>query len=91
MQFECPACRHAINANVAKPGKFQPKCPKCGAAILIQITVGLPGDATGKGSAPTKAPVPRPVDPDATYASQPPATPSGPAPPLAWTWAPLAQ
>ena len=79
MQFECPACRNPITANVAKPGKFQPKCPKCGTQIVIRIQVSLVDEQTfvepaPKRSAPVKAPAPRPVlkeDPEGTFASAP--------------------
>ena len=84
MQFECPACRHPITANVAKPGKFRPKCPKCSIRIVILIQVGLVDEETlvepapkrpaPKRSAPLDAPVPKHVlkdDPDATFAGAP--------------------
>ena len=79
MQFQCPACQNPITANVAKPGKFQPKCPKCGTQIVIRIQVSLVDEQTHvepapKRSAPVKAPAPRHVlkeDPDSTFASAP--------------------
>ena len=76
MQFGCPACAATISANFAKPGRFTPKCPKCGELFVVQIQVTLATALASIGgpkrSAPTKAPAPRPpapVDVDSTLPS----------------------
>jgi serine/threonine protein kinase len=37
MQFSCPYCQHTASAKNPKPGKFKPKCPKCGKVFQLVI------------------------------------------------------
>ena len=79
MQFGCPACHTTVSANFAKPGRFTPKCPKCGTPFIVQIQVTLAEEpalaAKGgepKHSGPVKISAPRkpaPVDVDSTLPS----------------------
>ncbi len=73
MQFGCPSCAATISANFPKPGRFAPKCPKCGAPFVVQIRVSLePAPVGAKDSGPMPAPAPRrmePADAEATLAS----------------------
>lgn len=35
--IRCPSCRHTIALKGVKPGKFQPKCPKCKQPFILVI------------------------------------------------------
>ena len=35
--IRCPNCRHTIALRGVKPGKFQPKCPKCKEPFVLVI------------------------------------------------------
>ncbi len=36
----CPHCQHAIAVKNAKPGRYSPKCSKCGQAFLLTVPAG---------------------------------------------------
>ena len=40
MQFPCPSCKQAITAKPPKPGKYTPKCPKCGKPFQMIVPDG---------------------------------------------------
>lgn len=71
MSIVCPHCRAALNPKGLKPGKFQPKCPKCQKSFQITITADESGKISGKvtvipPTAPSKAtapPAPKPAAP----------------------------
>ena len=74
MQFGCPACAATVSANFAKPGRFTPKCPKCGVQFVVQIQISLASQPAhvSKRSGPVRAPaplIPAPVDVDSTMPS----------------------
>lgn len=37
MLISCPSCRSQINGKLPKPGKYTPKCPKCGATFQMVV------------------------------------------------------
>ena len=68
MQFACPSCQSTITANPNRPGKFTPKCPKCGTAFVLSIQILSLDDY--KASQATKGDSRRvELDPDSTFAS----------------------
>jgi len=46
MSIVCPNCRSALNPKGLKPGKFQPKCPKCQKQFQITIVADESGRPT---------------------------------------------
>jgi len=56
VQFPCPACAAPINFNPPKPGRYHPKCPKCGVPFVLAIQINPPATPAVKPPAP-----PRPV------------------------------
>lgn len=44
MSIACPYCSIVLKPRELKPGKYNPKCPKCG--NLFAIIVGIGGDVT---------------------------------------------
>ena len=51
MSIVCPYCKAALNPKGLKPGKYQPKCPKCQKAFLITVAADESGKVVGKVSA----------------------------------------
>jgi serine/threonine protein kinase len=73
-------CRATISATPPKPGRFTPKCPKCGEKFVVQISVSTldqnrtdtPSTTSFAEPGRTVTSVPRsavPTDPNATFAS----------------------
>jgi serine/threonine protein kinase len=68
MAIVCPHCRHALNLKNAKPGRYTPKCSKCGKPFALTVsdgpevkfTVGLPPSASGQKATKKPAGPPRP-------------------------------
>jgi serine/threonine protein kinase len=46
MKISCPACQHRLGLNDPKPGKYQPKCPKCGERFLLLIPANVGEEPT---------------------------------------------
>ena len=38
MPIICPHCGHSMNAKNLRPGKFKPKCTKCGGVFVLEIS-----------------------------------------------------
>jgi serine/threonine protein kinase len=51
MSIVCPSCKSALNPKGLKPGKFQPKCPKCQKPFLLVVTADESGTISGKATA----------------------------------------
>jgi hypothetical protein len=63
----CPNCHKSLQLKGLKPGRFKPKCPRCGQAF--QLTV--PAEP---GKEPVAAPLPAKPAPAPAAAAPPPAT-----------------
>jgi eukaryotic-like serine/threonine-protein kinase len=37
MPFACPLCQNPISLKGAKPGRYKPKCPKCGGTFALTV------------------------------------------------------
>lgn len=80
MNIACPYCKAGLTPKKLKPGKYQPKCPKCARPFLIVV----PADETGTISvqpvevggatsvAPSASVPPKPAAPEATAVSPAP-------------------
>src|SRR5262245_18282883 len=53
MAVHCPYCQHSMNVKSARPGRFNPKCSKCGRVFLLTVSAG-----PGAGPTFTVAPAP---------------------------------
>ena len=51
MSFACPYCKAALNPKGLKPGKYQPKCPKCQKAFSITVLADDAGKLSARVSA----------------------------------------
>jgi len=79
MHFPCPSCKQAISANPPKPGKYTPKCPKCGKSFVLlvpedptaTVQVRAASPASGRISAPPKAPPPPSPEITGEFTQQP--------------------
>lgn len=46
MLIECPDCRHAIRIVDRRPGRFNPRCPKCSAVFELVVPLGKDEELT---------------------------------------------
>ncbi|MFQ3591799.1 MAG: protein kinase [Gemmataceae bacterium] len=67
MSIVCPHCGHSMNAKGIRPGKFKPKCTKCGRVFLLEVGEGP--QLTIKTSLPPGEPPKVAFNPDATEPS----------------------
>ena len=68
MQFPCPACAAPITVNPPKPGRYNPKCPKCGVPFVLAIQVNPPASGAVRPPAPRRPAV---VDAESTLPTAP--------------------
>ncbi len=66
MSVPCPQCQSPLNVNGLKPGKFKPKCPKCGTVFALVVPDSPDGTILAKLIA-MKVPQPA-ADPNTTGA-----------------------
>jgi eukaryotic-like serine/threonine-protein kinase len=69
----CPHCKHSLSVKIAKPGRYTPKCPKCGQAFLLVVAED-PNEAPRAGLLPAKKspqPAPGPHETAATLPDSP--------------------
>lgn len=79
MLIPCPNCKASINAKPPKPGRYTPKCPKCGNPFLMVV----PADTNAtvqikplpKEPSPQRATVPFPPPQTKTPAAPKPVSP----------------
>ena len=77
MSFACPYCKAVLNPKGLKPGKYQPKCPKCQKAFAIAIAADDAGLLLARVTALPSASVPvapkpqKPLDPEEVAARMP--------------------
>jgi hypothetical protein len=66
VSIRCPHCQNAITVKGAKPGRYTPKCPKCGGSFALTVTEG--GEdrwvVEGPDVKPKAAPEPLPLPDD---------------------------
>jgi eukaryotic-like serine/threonine-protein kinase len=48
MQIQCPECGNAMSAGAIKPGRYQPKCKKCGKPFAVIVEGDPPTIKVGK-------------------------------------------
>ncbi|MFO0867549.1 MAG: protein kinase [Pirellulales bacterium] len=72
MKIACPHCQHRLSLQDPKPGRYQPKCPKCGERFLLTVPADpqqpprVELNAAVAGAAPTPATGGRPTSEAAT-------------------------
>ncbi len=52
MLFPCPACAAPITVHPPKPGRYNPKCPKCGVPFVLAIQINPPASGAVRPPAP---------------------------------------
>jgi eukaryotic-like serine/threonine-protein kinase len=88
--IQCPHCRHQIEVKGARPGRFTPKCTKCGQRFMLvipegggdpQVSVIAPNSAAAtQPPQQTAAPAAAPRRAEPTETQPPTAAPQRPAP-----------
>ena len=53
MSFACPYCKAVLNPKGLKPGRFQPKCPKC-AETFVLVPAGAAHTFGNRSDAPAR-------------------------------------
>src|SRR5262245_48035810 len=71
MSIPCPYCKAVLNPKGLKPGRFQPKCPKCakafviivpedeGGTVMVQKIAEKPAEKPADGSGPDTSRTPK--------------------------------
>ncbi len=63
MQFPCPSCHQAISATPPKPGKYMPKCPKCGKSFVLLVPEDPTATVQVRAAAPPSGRISAPPNP----------------------------
>jgi serine/threonine protein kinase len=77
MQIQCPECESVMSVGAIKPGRYQPKCKKCGKPFIVLVEGEPPKIRVGKVKpAPAVAATPSRVSTDATIDGSRPSQPA---------------
>jgi eukaryotic-like serine/threonine-protein kinase len=76
MQIKCPECESVMSVGAIKPGRYQPKCKKCGKPFIVLVEGDPPKVRVGKlKPAPAVAATPSRASTDATIDGSRPSQP----------------
>lgn len=74
MNIACPYCNATLTPKSLKPGRYAPKCPKCGRPFVLDVPEDDEADVTVEEIDPKPLPKTKPVP--MLHRTKPPADPS---------------